>query len=243
MRKFMALFSRELSAVFLTSVGYVTVALFMSATGWTFLHAVRTQAGSGIQVEALWVVSVLFWLPVLITVICMRLFAEEKRSGTIETLLTTAVADRTVVLAKFWGSMVFVVTGLLAAVVSLFALAYVAPGVEAVDLQALCGGVLILLLVAMCCTSIGVLVSLLTRNQIVAAIGCFWAICMPLMVRPLLQTIPFVRQDVLDRLSVERHVLQYTGGILHMSPAVLYVSITALMLFTAVRVLESRRWM
>lgn len=242
MRKFMALFRRELAAVFLTSVGYVTVALFMSVTGWTFLHAVRTQSGGGIQVEALWVISVLFWLPVLITVICMRLFAEEKRSGTIETLMTTAVEDRTVVLAKFWGAMVFVVTGLLAAVVSLFALAYVAPGVEAVDLPALCGGVLILMLVAMCCTSIGVLVSLLTRNQIVAAIGCFWAIYLPLMVRPLLQTIPFVRQDVLDRLSVERHVLQYTGGILHLPPAVLYVSLTALMLFTAVRVLESRRW-
>jgi len=242
MRKFMALFRRELAAVFLSPMGYVTVAVFMSATGWTFLQAVQAQIGGALQLEALLAISVLVWMPVLITVICMRLFAEEKRSGTIETLLTTAVGDATVVLAKYCGAMVFVLVGLAGALASLPLFVAQAPDIDSVDVAALLGTGGILALVAMCCTAIGVLVSLLTRNQIVAAIGCFWAICVPLMLKPLMQAVPFVRQDVLDRLSVEQHVLQYAGGILQAPPAVLYLTVTALMLFAAVRVLESRRW-
>ncbi len=242
MRKFMALFRKELGAVFLSPLGYVTVAVYMSATGWTFLQAVQAQVGSRMQLEALHAISVLIWMPVLITVICMRLFAEEKRVGTIETLLTTSVPDVTVVLAKYCGAMAFVLVGLGGALASLPLLVMQAPGIEVVDGAALLGASIMLVLVAMCCTSIGVLVSLLTRNQIVAAICCFWAICVPLMIKPLMQAFPYVRQEVLDRLSVEQHILLYTGGILQAPPAVLYLTITVLMLFSAVRILESRRW-
>jgi ABC-2 type transport system permease protein len=242
MHKFLALFRRELGAVFLTPIGYVTIAVFMSATGWTFLLAAQAQIGSAMQIEALHAISVLVWMPVLITVVCMRLFAEEKRVGTIETLLTTSVSDWTVVLAKFWGAVFFVLMGLAASMGSLPLLVFYAPGIEAVDLFAALGAGSMLVLVAVCCTSVGVLVSMLTRNQIVAAICCFWAICVPLMIKPLLQAMPFVPQDVLERLSVERHVLLYTGGFWQLPPAVLYVSVTLLMLFVAVRVLESRRW-
>lgn len=242
MRKFMALFRKELGAAFLSPLGYVTVAVYMSATGWTFLQTVQAQEGTRMQLEALHAISVLIWMPVLITVICMRLFAEEKRLGTIETLLTTAVRDVTVVLAKYCGAMAFVLIGLIGAWVSLPFLVMQAPEVASVDTGALLGAAIILVLVAMCCTSIGVFVSMLTRNQIVAAIGCFWAICVPLMLQPLMQAIPYVRQEVLDRLSVEQHILLYTGGILQAPPAVFYVTVTAFMLFASVRVLESRRW-
>ncbi|MFU8779960.1 MAG: ABC transporter permease [Kiritimatiellia bacterium] len=242
MRKFMALLRRELGAVFLAPMGYVTVAVYMSATGWTFLQAAQAQTGSSMQLEALHAISVLVWMPVLITVVCMRLFAEEKRVGTIETLLTTSVSDWTVVLAKYCGALLFVLVGLAASMLPLPLLASYASGIAAVDTVAVFGGGIMLVLVAMCCTSIGVLVSLLTRNQIVAAICCFWAICVPLMIKPLMGALPFVRQEMLDRLSVEQHVLLYAGGLLSFSPVVLYVSVTGLMLFIAVRILESRRW-
>jgi len=63
------------------------------------------------------------------------------------------------------------------------------------------------------------------------------------MIKPVLQAVPLVRQEALDRLSVEQHILQYTGGILQAPPAILYLTVTAFLLFTAVRVLESRRWL
>jgi len=140
MRKFMALFRRELAGVFLAPLGYVTVAIFMSATGWTFLQAAQAQVGGSLQLEALHAIALLFWMPVLITVVCMRLFAEEKRAGTIETLLTTAVGDATVVLAKYCGAMFFVLVGLAGGLGSLPLLVWMAPGIESVDLSALLGG-------------------------------------------------------------------------------------------------------
>jgi ABC-2 type transport system permease protein len=242
MRKFLALLRKELGAVFMAPLGYVTIAVFVAITNWLFLTAIHAQAGRFVQLEALFCISVLVCLPILVTVICMRLFAEEKRSGTIETLLTTSVGDWTVVLSKYFGAMIFVTIGLVSTLAGLPFLVAEAPGIASLDAAALLGGGIMLLLVAMCCTSIGVLVSLFARNQIVAAICCFGAICVPLMIKPVLQTVPFVRQAVLDRFSAEMHVLQYTGGILVLPPAVFYLTVTMLMLFVAVRVLESRRW-
>ena len=243
MRSFRAIVRKELGMLLLSPVGYITAAIFWSASGWTFLHTARVQSGTTVQLEALQMVSVLVWLPVLITVVCMRLFSEEKRSGTIETLLTSPVKDVEVVLGKYCGALIYVILATIPAVSGIWLLARAAPGIEGVDPVAMLGGGLILVLITMSCTAIGLLVSLLTRNQIVAAICCFWAIWLPFMVKPLVQAVPFVRHQTLERLSVEEHVLQYTGGMIQLPLAVMYVSVTAFLLFAAVRILESRRWL
>jgi len=77
----------------------------------------------------------------------------------------------------------------------------------------------------------------------VAAICCFWAIFAPFMIQPLMRTVPLFRQATIERFSLERHVTLFISGTLSLQPAVLYLSIAVLMLFTAVRVLESRRWL
>lgn len=243
MRRFNAIFKRELLAMFMSPVGYVTMAVYMSATAWTLLQSVKARTGEEASLEALVSVSLMLWLPVLVTVVCMRLFAEEKRSGTLETLLTVAVGEWSVVLAKYCGALMFVVLTLVLSGSVVFVVAEMSPGLGALDLAAMFGGGLILLLVAAACTSIGVLVSLLTRNQIVAAISCFWAICMPFMLKPLLGTIPLLRYETLNTFSIEEHVLAYAGGRLLLSPAVFYLSLTLWMLYAAVRILESRRWL
>ncbi len=243
MRSFLILLRRELSAVFLSPVAYVTMALFTSAASWTFLATVKAQTGQTVYPEQLLFVSVLIWMPFLITVICMRLFAEEKRSGTIETLMTTAVRETAVVLAKYAGALVFGWVTIAPSIGTLYVLAAASPGIQAVDGYAVTGGCAILVLVSICCTAVGVLVSLLTRNQIVAAICCFWAIFAPFMVQPFMRAMPLFRQATIERFSLESHVMLFVSGTLSLQPAVLYLSITVLMLFTAVRVLESRRWL
>lgn len=243
MRSFLTLLRRELAAVFLSPVAYVTLALFTSAAAWTFLATVKAQTGQSVYPEQLLFVSVLIWMPFLITVICMRLFAEEKRSGTIETLMTTAVGETAVVLAKYTGALIFGWATIAPSIGALYVLAAASPGIAAVDGYAVIGGCTILALVSICCTAVGVLVSLLTRNQIVAAICCFWAIFAPFMVQPFMRAVPLFRQATIERFSLERHVTQFISGTLSLQPAVLYLSIAVLMLFTAIRVLESRRWL
>lgn len=243
MRSFMTLLRRELSSVFLSPVAYVTIALFTSAANWTFLATVNAQTGQSVYPEQLLFVSVLIWMPFLITVISMRLFAEEKRSGTIETLMTIAIGETTVVISKYIGALIFGWITIAPAVGSIFVFCSACPGIPSVDIHAVMGGCAILALVSIACTAIGVLVSLLTRNQIVAAICCFWAIFAPFMVQPFMRAIPLFRHATIERFSLERHVSLFVSGTLGLQPAVLYLSIAVLMLFTAVRVLESRRWL
>lgn len=243
MRSFLTLLRRELSAVFLSPVAYVTMALFTSAACWTFLATVKAQTGRSVYPEQLLFVSVLIWMPFLITVISMRLFAEEKRSGTIETLMTTAIGETAVVLAKYAGALIFGWATIAPSIGALYVLAAASPGIPAVDGYAVMGGCAILALVSISCTAVGVLVSLLTRNQIVAAICCFWAIFTPFMVQPFMRAVPLFRHETIERFSLERHVSLFVTGTLSLQPAVLYLSIMVLMLFTAIRVLESRRWL
>jgi len=243
MRSFLTLLRRELSSVFLSPVAYVSMALFTSAGVWTFLATINAQTGRSVYPEQLLFVSVLIWMPFLITVICMRLFAEEKRAGTIETLMTTAVGETSVVLAKYVGALIFEWITIAPSISALYIVAAASPGIQSVDGYAVIGGCTILALVSICCTAVGVLVSLLTRNQIVAAICCFWAIFTPFMVQPFMRAVPLFRHETIERFSLERHVTLFVSGTLSLQPAVWYLSITALMLFTAVRVLESRRWL
>ncbi len=243
MRSFLILLRRELAAVFLSPVAYITTALFMSASVWTFLATVKAQIGRQAYPEALFFVSVLIWMPLLITVICMRLFAEEKRSGTMETLMTIAVGEIPVVAAKYMGALLFCWLAMAPSFGALFVLAAESPSIEGVDGGALAGGCAILALVSVCCTAIGVLMSLLTRNQIVAAISCFWAIFTPFMIQPLMRAVPFFEAETVERFSLEQHVTLFISGTLSLDAVVLYLSVAALMLFTAVRVLEARRWL
>jgi hypothetical protein len=86
------------------------------------------------------------------------------------------------------------------------------------------------------------LVSLLTRNQIIAAICCFAAICIPFFVKSVAVIMPFIGDRVIEYISVEDHLLSFTSGGLSLQVVVLYLSVSVLMLFSSVRVLESRRW-
>jgi ABC-2 type transport system permease protein len=217
--------------------------LFLVATGLTFFQAVETHVGTGEPLQTILFMSVILWLPVFITVISMRLFAEEKRSGTIETLMTAPVTDRAVVLGKYAGALSFLVIVTAPSLGSVFVLAFMSPGIQALDIGSFLGGCLIMFLLSGLCLAIGLLVSLMTRNQILAAICCFCAICIPLVLKHAVSFLPIGTASVIEYLSVETHIVDFTRGSVDTRPVLLYVSGTVFVLFAAVRVLEMRRWL
>ncbi len=243
MRKLAAILRRELAALFFSPVAYVTVVVFTAVSAWTFLQVVKEHIGEEEPLVTLLLVSILIWVPILITVICMRLFAEEKRSGTIETLMTAPVTELEVVFGKYFSALLFAVVSMVPAVANIYWLSLISPSIESVDIYALIGGCVILLLIIACCVSIGLVVSLLTRNQIVAAISCIAAICFPLFMKPLAVAIPIIPDSVVDYISIESHIIGFASGNLSLQVAVLYLSVAVLMLFASVRILESRRWL
>ena len=107
MRKFLILFGREVSSAFHQPLAYVVLFFFLIVTGFNFQAGVtllNTGAGTVTMVQAFFN-TVYFWFPFVLVfpLITMRVFAEEAKLGTIETLMTAPVKDSQVVLAKYAG--------------------------------------------------------------------------------------------------------------------------------------------
>jgi ABC-2 type transport system permease protein len=242
MRTLLLIWRRELESVFLSPVAYVAMALYCVTAGLTFLKAVESNVGQQEAPETLLFVSIFFWMPLFVTSITMRLFAEEKRSGTIETLMTAPVTDLQVVVGKFLGALSFLVVAAGPCIGAAYIMIWLSPGIDVLDTGAMFGGMLILLLMAALCVAIGLLASLFSRNQIVAAIACFCAICLPFLIRPAAAVLPFGSDRVLEFLSAEAHIVDFSRGSVDSRPLVLYLSGMAFLLFASVKILESRRW-
>ncbi len=242
MSNFLTLWRREVEAVFLSPVAYAVMAAYLLVSGWTFLQAVVRNVGSQETPEVLLFSSVFFWLPLFATTATMRLFAEERRSGTMETLMTAPVGDAAVVLAKFAGALTFVFSAALPALAPAAVLGRVQGVAGWLDPGGMAAGALLLVFIGAACVAIGLFVSLLTRNQIVAAVWCFCAICAPFLVRPVLSSLPAGSDRMLDALAADTHIVDFARGSIDTRPLVLYASVTAFFLFAAVKVLESRRW-
>lgn len=242
MRNLFAIWHREWTACFLSPIAYVTMVMFLFVSNWTFWYGIEQHSGEVVSLPLLWSLSVCLWMPILITVITMRLFAEERRSGTIETLMTAPVTEWQVVLGKYAGALSFLIAVVAPSFMSILSLSWLCPGIHGLDTGAVWGSVLILLLVAILCAAIGALASLMTRNQIIAAICCFCAIVVPLMAGYLIRLLPFGSDRMVDYLLLENHLEDFARGSVDIRVVMLYVSSTVFVLFLGVRVLESRKW-
>jgi ABC-2 type transport system permease protein len=174
----------------------------------------------------------------LIPMITMRLFAEEKRTGTIELLATSPVSDLQVILGK-WTAAIVLYGGmlLLSAVNFVFLFNYGRP-----DWKPLAIGYLGLLLQAGALLAIGTFISTLTKNQIIAGAVTF-AVCLLLWILEWVtgfDTATWAR--VMAYMSVITHFESFSKGLLDLKDAIFYVTLIFLGLFLTSRSLESLRW-
>jgi len=244
MRNFFTLWKRELTACFLSPIAYVTMVVFLAMSGGTFLMGVVRNVGTNQPLSNLLFAALILWTTVLVSVASMRLFAEEKKSGTIETLMTAPVTDVEVVLGKYAGGLSFVLIVALPAIANIFILAWFSPGINttAVDPGAVLSGCLMFFLLCAFFMAIGLLVSMMTNNQVVAAICCFCVLWLVLLAGSLISALPLITPHLAEFFSPVMHIDDFSRGSVDTRPVVLYVSGTVFLLFAAVRVLESRRW-
>jgi ABC-2 type transport system permease protein len=176
----------------------------------------------------------LFFIPI----ITMRLFAEEKRTGTIELLATSPVRDGEIILGKWLASVLLYMALLLVSGLSfIYLFVYGNP-----DWKPLAIGYLGLLLQAGGLLAIGTFVSTLTRNQIIAGAATF-GICLLLWVLEWVsgfETATWAK--VLAYLSVITHFESFSKGLIDSKDVIFYVSLTLLALFFTARSMESMRW-
>ncbi len=242
MRNFFTIWRKELTSCFLSPVAYIVLIVFLLMSNWMFWNAVLHNEGRDEPLLGLLTISILFFSPILITVVTMRLFSEESHSGTLETLLTAPVTETELVLGKYLGAFSFLTIVLIPALGAVCILQFMSPGIAAIDPGELAGSALVIFLFCGYCTAIGLLASLLTRNQVVAAICCFCGTLIPITGPMILPTIPFCPDKVVQYFSVTDHLADFAMGSIDLRPVVLYVSLILFVLFLSVQMLESRRW-
>ena len=250
MRVFWTLFKKELRAFFVSPVAYVVMALAMLLGGFSFRAAVsvlETAPSEGSIVtwtfNANW-----FWLSYFFAfpLLTMRLFAEEKKMGTLETLFTAPVRTWQVVWSKYLASVFMYCVIWLPTLGNFWLLEWITGGQVEVPLGALQGTSLILLALGLFNLAMGCLASSLTSNQIVAAVVSFTLSILHFLVGVFVlvigRKVPEAFVDVVHYVASVDHIRTFTQGVVDSRPMVYYVSLALLFLMLTHQVVEFRRW-
>lgn len=249
MRRFLVLLGRELAGYFHSAIGYVVLFFFLLLTGFNFYWAVvlvNELPGETTVLEAFFNM-VFFWFAYILAfpLLTMRLFSEEYKLGTIEPLMTAPVGDLQVVLAKFFGALIFYIILWVPSLLYFVIFESLTGKEAAVAPGPYYGAYLMLLLVGMFYLSIGCLASALSRNQIIAGVLSFVVIALffatGVMSRFML-TYTALMRDLSAYFSTVTHMIEFSEGIIDTRPMVFYVSGTVFVLFLTYHVFQRRRW-
>ena len=252
MRNIAAIAQREVNAYFVSPIAYVLIGFFALLFGWFFYVPLAffiqqsSQMGmnptQALNINQMLVgptlmnttVIMLFLFPL----ITMRTYAEEKRSGTIELLLTSPVTDVEIIIGKFLGAMLLY-AAMLAVTMLHMAILFIFGDPE---WKPIATGYLGLLLMGGCFLSLGLFISSLTKNQIVAAMATFAVFLMLWVINWISTFVGPTTQTVLQYLSLTEHFDDFAKGVIDTKHVIYYLSFMAFGLFLTAKSVDSERW-
>jgi ABC-2 type transport system permease protein len=236
MRNIFAIFQRELGSYFDSPLAYIVVPAFLGLVGGFSLYFQDILADGIASVRTVFFWCAVFYL-LLIPAVTMRLFAEEKRSGSLELLVTLPVSEAEMVLGKFLAALTLMTVALA------FTVTYpITMGqLGAIDLGPVIGGYVGLFLLGAAFSAIGTAASALTSNQVVAFLMSLVGCVIPFAVGYALHQVPDALLPVVQYMSFEYHFNNLARGVIDSRDVIYYGSVVALSLHVAVFALERRR--
>src|SRR5215467_27499 len=253
LRNIMAIAGKELRGSFASPIAWVMMGLFAILFGFFFTQflayfvrqGMQAQFGGGppqqnINMELIRPllsnasVLVLFLLPM----VTMRTYSEEKRSGTIELLLTSPLTDFEIIAGKFLGTVglyaaLLVVTALYVAILFWFGRPEWRP---------LVAGYLGLLLLGSCFIAIGLFISSMTKNQMVAGAATFVVALLFWVISWFSESVGPTTSQVLSYLSITEHFDDFAKGVIDTKHVIYYLSFISFGLFLTLKSVDSERW-
>ena len=253
MSNILALAQKELRAYFVSPIAYVLLVFFALLFGWFYIAGLRVmiQLSMGqFEMGGLQVINVnefmirpllgntavvlLFLLPML----TMRSYAEEKRSGTIELLLTSPLSDFQIIIGKFVGALALY--GLMLALTFIHISILFWYGEP--EWGPIISGYLGLFLMGSAFISIGLAISSMTKNQIVAGVSTFAVLLLFWNINWIGDTSGSTTQTVLAYLSILEHFDDFSKGVIDTTHVTYYASFIGLGLFLTAKSMDAERW-
>ena len=252
MANILALAQKELRAYFVSPIAYVLLVFFALLFGWFYVASINVmvqlsmgQFGMDPQVINInefmirplfgnTAVILLFLLPML----TMRSYAEEKRSGTMELLLTSPLSDLQIIMGKFLGALALY--GLMLALTLLhigLLFWYGDP-----EWGPIASGYLGLLLMGGAFISVGLAISSTTKNQIVAGVATFAVLLLFWIINWIGDASGTTTQAVLSYLSILEHFDDFSKGVIDTKHVTYYLSFIGLSLFLTAKSMDQERW-
>lgn len=256
-----AIFKRDIVSYFTTPIGYVFMAIFLAINGGLF-SLMTLQAGGSATISG-YFSTVIILLAVVVPVLTMKSFSEEKKQKTEQLLLTSPVSIGKIIMGKFLSVYtIFSGTFILGTVFNFtvyheFADSLYLWVVEDAKREgaitrwdvfshfalSIIGPTIAVLLVGAAFVAVGLFISSLTENQLVSLIGTIAILLMFMFIASFNDLIPFAPvREVLEWVSVYSRYGNFIYGIFDFAAVVYYASICFVFLFLTVRVYEKRRW-
>lgn len=233
---------REFRSNFDSPLAYVVICLGLVLLGLFFFF----MGGGFWQADRASLAQLFVWAPrgisfLIVPVMTMRLIAEERRSGTLEMLITLPVKDHEVILGKFlgaWGLVVLLIASTAFYPIVMFWFPY---HLGALDTGPLLSGYLGLLLYSAAAVSIGLLFSSLTESQVIA-LFLTWAVLCVMQFIGLVEPSNPVARSVVAFISFDTRLAPFARGMINSRDIIFFLSITVGCLMASFRALERRKW-
>ncbi|MEB2312580.1 MAG: ABC transporter permease [Sorangiineae bacterium] len=234
---------REFRSYFDSPLAYVVICVsFLALGGFFFMFR-----GGFWQLDRATLQNMFEYMPwglsiLVIPVVTMRLIAEEKRSGTLEMLITLPVKDSDVVLGKYLGALGLVLTLVLASLIYPLAMFKWPWNLGPLDMGPVLSGYLGLILFSAAATALGLLISALTDSQAIAFFITFFVLLVLWLIGTFAESMGGVLGNVLSFISFQSRLDGFTRGLMDTRDIVYFLSVTGLALVVAFRALERRKW-
>lgn len=239
-----ALIAKEITAFLGSLIGHIVIAVFLVLTGlflWVFPDNLLDQGYADLGplfFLAPWVF--LFLVPA----VTMRSISEERRTGTLEILLTKPLTELQIVLAKYVASVVLVLVALLPTLVYWYTLHQLAMPKGNLDTGAILGSYLGLLFLASCFAAIGVFASSLSENQIVSFLVAVLLCFLLYMGAELLASFDALGgwEGAVRRIGIQEHYMSMGRGVIDLRDTLYFLGVNTIFLLLTRASLQRRSW-
>ena len=254
----LAIYRKEMRSYFINPIGYIYLGVFLA---FSALLCCYTTIISGTYDTSMYFTFLIMTFIILIPILTMRLFAEERKLRTEQLLLTAPVTITGMVMGKYLAALTLYVSGILVSCVNFLPLYVIAAKENAASSTSLThigpvtgeivGSVIAIIMLGAALIAVGTLISALTENQLSAAVITIGVIAVMVLLnvfnlltdsdgQPLIGS--YIVRSVIDWVSVISRFGNFSNGIFDFAALLYYASLAFVFLFLTVRVYEKRRW-